>query len=61
MLDKVLVIYHYIIGPAGAVIFGALLSVSEALALSPKVKANSIFQAVVNSLKWILSKIKPQA
>jgi ABC-type methionine transport system permease subunit len=33
------------------VILGVLLAVSEALALIPKVKANSIFQLVVNVIK----------
>lgn len=38
------------------IILGALLSVSELLALIPSVKANSIFQAVVNGIKSLLKK-----
>lgn len=35
------------------VIIAALLAVSEALALVPKLKANSIFQLIVNILKGL--------
>ena len=39
-----------------AVIVTALLAISEALALIPVVKANSIFQLIVNILKTIAGK-----
>ena len=38
------------------VVLGALLSLSEVLALIPSVKANSIFQAMVNVVKSLLKK-----
>jgi hypothetical protein len=41
------------------VILIALLAVSEALALVPGVKANSIFQLVVNVLRTIKEKLIP--
>ncbi len=39
-----------------ALILGACLAVSELLALIPGVKANSIFQLVVNTLKALMPK-----
>jgi hypothetical protein len=39
-----------------AVILGALLAISEALALVPGIKANSIFQMVVNVAKALIGK-----
>lgn len=38
-------------------IVSALLGVSELLALIPQIKANSIFQLVVNALKWLKEKL----
>ena len=38
------------------VVLVALLSLSEVLALIPSVKANSIFQAIVNVVKSLLKK-----
>lgn len=38
------------------VIIAALLALSEAMALIPKVKANSVFQLIVNILKGIAKK-----
>jgi hypothetical protein len=38
-----------------AVLFG----ISEALALIPSVKANSVFQAVYNGLKFLKDKVMP--
>jgi hypothetical protein len=43
-------------GTSIIVILGAALAVSEALALIPQLKANSIFQLVVGALKAILGK-----
>ena len=39
-----------------AIIAGALLAVSEALSLIPAVKANGIFQLVVNIIKSLAGK-----
>lgn len=38
------------------IILAACLAVSEALALIPAVKSNSIFQLIMNGLKTILGK-----
>lgn len=38
------------------IILAAALAVSEALALIPSIKANSIFQMVVNALKGLAPK-----
>lgn len=43
----------------GLIILGALLATSEALALIPGVAANSVFQAVVNGVRWIKAQIFP--
>ena len=40
------------------IIGGALLAVSEALALIPKLKSNSVFQLVINGIKSVLSIFK---
>jgi len=34
----------------------ALLAVSEVLALIPSIKSNSVFQWILNALKWIKEK-----
>ena len=39
-----------------AVIFGALFALSEALALIPSIKANSVFQFVYNVLRMLVGK-----
>jgi ABC-type methionine transport system permease subunit len=44
-----------------ALIIGILLSISEGLALIPSVKANSIFQLIVNVLKAISGKSDDQS
>ena len=41
------------------IVLGALLAVSEALALIPALKANSVLQLVVNILKSIKGLILP--
>ena len=38
------------------IVLSAMLAVSEALALIPGIKANSIFQIIVNSLKAVIKK-----
>lgn len=53
-LDKVLAFLH---GPDLAIYLGVALGVSEALALVPALKSNSLIQLVVNSLKWIKDKL----
>lgn len=40
----------------GAVIFGILLAISEALSLIPAVKSNGIFQMIYNFLKEKVAK-----
>lgn len=40
------------------IILGALLALSEALALIPGVKSNSVFQLIVNVIKGILNMLK---
>lgn len=39
-----------------AVILGALLALSEILALIPSVKSNSVFTLIVNALKSLMPK-----
>lgn len=41
------------------IVLGALLAVSEVLALIPGLKANSIFQLVVNILKSLVGSKNP--
>jgi hypothetical protein len=38
------------------ILLGALLGISEALALIPGIQANSIFQSIVNGLKSLAGK-----
>ena len=40
-----------------AILFGALFAVSEALALVPSIKANSVFQAFFNGLQLVKEKL----
>jgi len=47
----------FINGPNMGVILVALLAVSEALGLMPSVKANGVFQAIGNGLKWLKGKL----
>lgn len=47
---------EYLTNENALIIIAALLAVSEALALIPKLKANSIFQLIVNVLKGIAKK-----
>lgn len=42
-------------------ILSGLLFVSEALALIPSIKANSIFTAIYNGIKWAKEKFAPAA
>lgn len=42
------------------VILAALLAVSEALALIPGLKSNSVFTLIVNGAKKVLGLIKPK-
>lgn len=41
-----------------AIILGALLTVSEVLALIPQIKSNSIFQLAIAGIKKVLEFIK---
>lgn len=58
-MEKLLQVYAYLTGPSGVVIFSALWAMSEALALSPAIKANGVFQLVSSAFKWAYSKVKP--
>jgi len=40
------------------VVVSALLAISEALSVIPRVRGNGIFQIVVNGLKWLATKPK---
>ncbi|CAK0739663.1 hypothetical protein CCP2SC5_1020024 [Azospirillaceae bacterium] len=42
-------------------IFGVLFGLSEVLALIPSIKANSIFQLIVNVLKALKDAVSPKA
>jgi len=44
-------LFAFFNGPNVAVIFAALFALSEALALIPSIKSNSVFQAIVEGLK----------
>ncbi len=59
-MEIALSVYAWVLAH-GLIVLGALLALSEALALIPGVKANSIFQAFVNGVKFIKSKIFPAA
>jgi hypothetical protein len=48
--------YEWLMGPNGAILFGVLLGISEALSMIPAVKANGVFQAIYNGLKSIKQK-----
>lgn len=50
--------YEWLAGPNGAVLFGVLFAVSEALAQIPAVKANSIYQFVAGAIGWLKSKFQ---
>jgi hypothetical protein len=43
------------------VILTALLAISEVLALVPSIKSNSIFQMIVNAIKYVIEKFSPSA
>jgi hypothetical protein len=57
-MEKILAIFNFLTGPGGAVIFGALWALSEALSLIPSIKANGVFQMISGWIKKILDKIK---
>ncbi len=59
-MEILLAVYAWVLAH-GLIVIGALLALSEALALIPGVAANSIFQAVVNGVKWVKAKIFPSA
>ena len=50
-MEKLLAVIEVLKGEKGVVILAALLAVSEALALIPWVKSNSILQAIFNGIK----------
>lgn len=55
-MDKLLVIYAWI-HMHGAMILGVMLGMSEALAQIPSIKANSVFQAIMNAMAFIKAKL----
>jgi len=44
-------------GGNGLIVIAALLGISEVLALIPQLKSNSVFQAIINGIKWIKEKL----
>lgn len=44
------VVWNWLMGPPGAILFFCLYSVCEVLANNPNIKANSFFQLVMNGL-----------
>ena len=50
-------IINFLTSPSGSTLLGGLFLLSEALASIPAIKANSVFQLVMN----FLSKFKPAA
>lgn len=52
-------VIEWLSGPNGAILFAVLFGVSEALAAIPAVKANSVFQWIVNLIKWMKEKFQP--
>lgn len=55
-MDLLMSVYDFCSSPAGAGIFLSLLSLSEALAAIPAIKANALHQAIYNGLKMITRK-----
>lgn len=55
-MDLLTSVYDFCTSPVGAGIFLSLLSLSEALAAIPAIKANAIHQAVYNGLKLLTRK-----
>ena len=61
-MATIMAIYAWLIGPNGALYFGVLFAISEALSLIPAIKANGVFQAIYNGLVWLKTNIfKPAA
>jgi hypothetical protein len=56
-MEVVMNIYNAIVGPTGLIIFMVLFGVSEVLAQIPAVQANSVYQAIMNALKFIKEKV----
>jgi hypothetical protein len=54
-MESILAIWAFIVANK-VVLLGAALALSEALALIPSVKSNSIFQLVVSALKKLAGK-----
>jgi hypothetical protein len=59
MLEKLIELYNLVMLHLPLVL-AVLLGISEALALVPQIKANSIFQAILNGLKFIKEKFLPK-
>ena len=55
-MDLLTSVYDFCTSPVGAGVFLSLLSLSEALAAIPAIKANSIHQAIYGGLKLLARK-----
>lgn len=58
-MQAVLNVLEWLKGPNGALMFGMLFALSEAIGMIPSVKASGVFQAVVNGLKFVKEKLLP--
>lgn len=56
-MEKLVAIYNWVM-MNGPIIVGVLFGISEALALIPAVRANSVAQLIYNTLKSIKDKLK---
>lgn len=54
-MEAILVVWAFLVANK-VVLLGAALAISEALALIPAVKANSVFQLVVGAIKKLAGK-----
>ena len=52
-MEKLNLVLEFFKGDGGLMLLGALLAVSEFLSVFPKVKANGVFQFIVNALKSV--------
>jgi hypothetical protein len=58
-MQMVMNVWTFVSGPGGAAVFMGLWLMSEALSYIPQVKANGVFQAVQNGLKFGYGKLFP--
>jgi hypothetical protein len=60
-MEKVSAIWAWVNGPQGVMLVLVLFGISEAVAQIPQIKANSVFQVIVNALGWIKGKLVKSA